>query len=277
MDAEWFEIREVGDATWAIDDQGSDIMYLVRGKERCLLMDTGWGVGDLPVLVASLSPLPLMVVNTHGHPDHTFGNGQFAQVHVHAADEAFVRTSPSTEMRRWILENVLPKPIPPDFKFDAWAASAAGSLVPVQDGHVFDLGGRALQVISVPGHTSGSICLLDRQAGYLFAGDTLLPGTIWLHLDESLPLRQFHGNLRRLQNLADEFDYILPAHADLQALPLPKDILDDLVAGIERILTGELVGQEEKTFAGDGLRCDFCSCGILYRPDRIEGEAAGVE
>ncbi|MBN1814644.1 MAG: MBL fold metallo-hydrolase [Anaerolineae bacterium] len=270
MGVEWFGVRVVGDATWAIDDRGSDMLYLVAGQERCLLIDTGWGVGDLPALAASLSPLPVVVVNTHGHPDHAFGNGQFAQVYVHAADEAFVRAMPSAESREWIVENILPTPLPADFQFDTWGTAGVGSLVAVQDGHVFDLGGRALQVVLVPGHTPGSICLLDRQARLLFTGDSVLPGTVWLHLDESLPLRQFHKNLQRLQGFTDEFDYILPGHADLQTLPLPKAMLDDLVAGIGCILTGELVGREEKTFAGDGLRCDFGSCGIVYRPDRLE-------
>lgn len=269
MSSEWFDVKEVGDATWAIDDRGSDLLYLAAGQERCLLMDTGWGVGDLSALVASLSPLPLTVVNTHGHPDHVLGNGQFAQVYVHAADEAVARELPSIEMRSWIMGNVLPKPVPADFQFDAWAVAGPGVLDTVQGGHVFDLGGRALEVISVPGHTPGSICLLDRQARVLFTGDAVLPGPIWLHLDESLPLHQFHENLRRLQGLAGAFDDILPGHADLQTLPLSKDLLDDLVAGIGRILAGELVGREEKTFAGDGLRCDFGSCGIVYRPDRL--------
>lgn len=75
--------------------------------------------------------------------------------------------------------------------------------------------------------------------------------------------------MKRVQGFAGAFDHILPAHGDLQALPLPKSVLDDLVVGIESILAGESVGQEEKTFAGDGLRCDFGSCSILYRPDRL--------
>ena len=73
----------------------------------------------------------------------------------------------------------------------------------------------------------------------------------------------------RLQTFSDAFDDILPGHADLQSLPLSKDLLDELVAGIERILSGDLVGREEQTFVGDGLRCDFGSCGIVYRPDRL--------
>ncbi|MFL7795052.1 MAG: MBL fold metallo-hydrolase [Anaerolineae bacterium] len=269
MGSEWFRVRDVGDATWAIDDRGSDVMYPVSGEERCLLMDTGWGVGDLPALVASLTSLPLTVVNTHDHPDHTFGNGQFDRVYVHATDEVAARKLPPAEMRAWIVDNVLPKPLPEGFQFDAWAVAGPGALDTIQDGHVFDLGGRILEAISVPGHTPGSICLLDRQAKILFTGDSVLPGAIWLHLDESLPLRQFHENLQRLQDMADAFDTILPGHADLQALPLSKTLLDDLIAGIGRILAGELVGREEKTFAGDGLRCDFGSCGIVYRPDRL--------
>ena len=74
---DWLKVRQLDDDTWAIDDHGQDICYLVCGQDRCLLIDTGWGIGDLRALVAELNPLPLTVVNTHGHPDHTFGNWQF--------------------------------------------------------------------------------------------------------------------------------------------------------------------------------------------------------
>ena len=265
---EWFRTRRVGKATWAIDDNGCDIMYLIGGDERCLLMDTGWGIGGLKGLVASLSLLPLVVVNSHGHPDHAFGNGLFAEVHIHEADERFVNKPPSRETCNWIIENLLPKPLPQDFNPDAWATSVP-SLKKIRDGHVFELGGRSLQVISVPGHTPGSVCLLDPEARLLFTGDTVLAGPIWLHLEESAPLHEFHGNLQRLQEFAGEFDYILPAHGGLDALPLSKEYVDELVTGIGKILEGRLVGREEKTFAGDGLRCDFQSCGVVYRPDRL--------
>ncbi len=39
--------------------------------------------------------------------------------------------------------------------------------------------------------------------------------------------------------------------------------------GVEAILDGRAIGQLEQTFAGDGLRCDFGSCGIVYRPDKL--------
>ncbi len=267
--AAWFETRYVGNAVWAIDDRGCDTMYLVAGKEKCLLIDTGWGVGDLAGLVASLSPLPLTVVNTHGHPDHSFGNGQFEQIHLLKEPWSDPPTAPPIEMRRWIVDNILPKPLPSDFDLNTWATSLPDSLTPTQDGHVFDLGGRSLEVVATPGHSPGSVCLLDRQARYLFTGDSVLTGTVWLHLDESLPLGQFYEGLKRLQGLADQFDYVLSAHVELSELPLPRSLLDDLVDGVALILSGDLVGTEEKTFAGSGLQCDFGSCSVLYRADRL--------
>jgi len=243
-------------------------MYLVSGNEKSLLIDTGWGIGGLETLAASLSPLPLIVMNSHGHPDHTYGNGLFGEVYIHEADERFVSSAPSRETCTWISENILPKPLPEEFNPDTWATSVP-SIEKIRDGHIFELGDRSLQVVSVPGHTPGLVCLLDREARLLFTGDSILAGPIWLHLDESAPLRKFHKNLQRLEEFGDEFDYILPAHGSLQALPLSKEYLAELVEGIGQILDGKLVGREEKTFAGDGLRCDFRSCGIVYRPDRM--------
>jgi hydroxyacylglutathione hydrolase len=264
----WFETRLVAPRTWAIDDHGSDVIYLIAGNERALLLDTGWGVGDLPGLVASLTALPLLVVNTHGHPDHTFGNGQFDQVHIHPADEPLARTLPSPEQRQRSFAH-LPKPLPEGFDLSTWATLLPTSVVPIQDGQTFDLGGRMLEAIALPGHSPGSICLLDRQARLLFTGDSIHSGTIWLHLDNSLPLRHFLSNLRRVYDRAGAFEGILPAHGRLARFPLPKQTLDDLIAGIGRILSGQIVGREEHTFAGDGLRCDFGSCSVIYRPDRL--------
>jgi glyoxylase-like metal-dependent hydrolase (beta-lactamase superfamily II) len=268
----WYETREVGEGIWAIDEQGTNTMYLIRGNEKCLLLDTGWGASNLPRLVRTLCTLPLIVVNSHGHPDHTFGNGLFPEVHIHPGDKPFMQEPPTLETRQWIRDHadeVLHGALPVDFAFDQWATTVPKSIVDVRDRDTFDLGGRTLEVIELPGHSQGGICLLDRMMRSLFVGDSILTGAIWLQLPESLPLSQFHKNLQRVQGFADQFDHIFPAHAELDQLPLPKSILDDLIKGIGKILAGELVGEPEETFAGNGLRCDFGTCGILYKPDRM--------
>jgi hypothetical protein len=101
------------------------------------------------------------------------------------------------------------------------------------------------------------------------SGDSIHSGTIWLQLDESVSLQQFLENLQRVQDRSDALDHILPGHGRLSHLPLPKHVLADLIAGIETVLRGEIDGREERTFAGDGLCCDFGSCSIIYRPDRL--------
>jgi len=268
----WYETRKVGKCIWAIDEHGTNTMYLIRGEEKCLLLDTGWGICNLLELVESLCTLPLIVVNSHGHPDHTFGNGLFSEVHIHPADKSFVQVAPTLETRQWIYDNadiVLSDDLPAEFEFDRWATTVPESIIPIQDGDIFELGNRRLEVVELAGHSPGSICILDRMTRSLFAGDSILTGSIWLQLNESLPLSQYHQNLQRIQKFSDQFDYILPAHVKLDQLPLPKTILDDLVNGIEKILAGELIGELEETFAGVGLRCDFGTCGILYNPDRI--------
>jgi hydroxyacylglutathione hydrolase len=264
----WFQTQPVAPKTWAIDDGGNDIIYLIAGSQRALLLDTGWGVADLLGLVASLTKLPLTVVNSHGHPDHTFGNGQFTRVHIHPADAPMVRHSPPPERRRWIAQHVLGASLPDSFDVRTWATSVP-ELLPLQDGQTFDLGDRTLQIVTLPGHSSGSICLLDLQERLLFTGDFVLPGVVWLHLDESLPLQTFLAHLYRVRDLADKFDSLLPSHGDLVSLHFPTHTLADLAHGIERILRGKVVGKEEHTFAGDGLRCDFGTCGIVYNPDRL--------
>lgn len=75
----WFTTHKIAPNTWAIDDNGIDVIYLIAGTEHALLIDTGMGIGDLAAEVQKLTSLPLIVANTHGHIDHVSGNGQFPQ------------------------------------------------------------------------------------------------------------------------------------------------------------------------------------------------------
>ena len=79
----------------------------------------------------------------------------------------------------------------------------------------------------------------------------------------------FYANVRRLQEVADRFDVLLPAHAELPARSYPRDLIAELVEGIALILDGTLVGQPERTAIGEGLRSEFGSTGVTYRSDRL--------
>ena len=90
--------------------------------------------------------------------------------------------------------------------------------VTVKNGHVFNLGGRQLEVIETPGHTPGSICLVDRENKLLFSGDNNNTA-VWLFLPESLHLSTYLISLRNLAARISEFKTILPGHG------IPKKVI----------------------------------------------------
>src|SRR4030042_2282023 len=156
----WFLVRELDERTWAINDHGHSLIYLVAGQERALRIDTGWGVGDLPALVDSLTPLPLTVVNTHGHPDHFCGNGPFGRAHLNRSDRFLVQP-PSAREVEWIKTNLLSLRLPDEISLDNWRPDPGAVLDELEDGLVFDLGGRTVEAIALPGHSPGSVCLFE--------------------------------------------------------------------------------------------------------------------
>jgi enterochelin esterase-like enzyme/glyoxylase-like metal-dependent hydrolase (beta-lactamase superfamily II) len=233
--SEGFTTTVVASGVWRIEDSRGGVMYLVAGEERALLIDTGWGEGDLSACVAALTPLPLLVVNTHGHPDHIAGNAQFPEVHIHTND--------------------LPL-----------AQESGARLIPIHDGYVFDLGHRAIRVIGVPGHSPGSICLLDERARILYSGDTPRPGPLWLHVPHALNVQAMRTTLKRLRTFADRFDLLAPSHG--QPGPVGS-ILDDLVECATRIVSGKLVGQPQESRFGPCLLAGYGSAAIFYLEDRV--------
>jgi hydroxyacylglutathione hydrolase len=260
---DWFKVREVGPGTWAIDDNGQDTIYLIEGDESALLIDTGWGVGDLPALVKSLTDRPVTVVNSHGHPDHAYGDDQFPEVYISPADMPTVRSY--FARREEFLESTIAKIAPPGFDASTWATKQP-NLLPVRAGHVFHLGKRSLEVLPLAGHSPGSIIFLDRKNRQLFTGDSILIGTLWLYLDESRPLREYEKNLRAIQAKSHAWDHILAAHGPA---PLTNALLDDIIAGVEKITSGRVVGYPERTFVGEGLRVNFQMTAIIYNPDNV--------
>ena len=64
-----FTLQQVSRDVWAIDEFGIDIMYLIIGTERALLIDTGIGIGNIRSVVETMTHLPYDVVNTHHHYD----------------------------------------------------------------------------------------------------------------------------------------------------------------------------------------------------------------
>jgi len=72
-----YEHDTLASGVYRISDFRTANCYLVVGNEKAMLIDMGTGVGDLKGFIRTITPLPLIVVATHGHVDHIGGCGQF--------------------------------------------------------------------------------------------------------------------------------------------------------------------------------------------------------
>jgi len=192
--------------------------WLVRGRDRDLLVDAGIGVADLgEEVMAHAGREPLLFV-THGHYDHVGGAHAFGQRWCHRAEGPAV-TEPeqdplvTADLPPAFLDALAadePGGVPPPYLVDA--APRAGwrpenyRVVPapptrvLEDGDVVDLGDRSLEVVHLPGHTPGSAALFERDTGTLFSGDVVYDGTLLDELPES-SIGAYVASMRRLLTL----------------------------------------------------------------------------
>ena len=240
MEGKELFIKEVRPGIFLMDEAHEATGYLVVGAEKACLIDTMNGYNDLNQAVRKMTDKPVTVVNTHGHPDHIFGNVYFQEAYMHPADR---------ELARSFTDN-------PEF------LKAFGSLTmpPFRDilpGDVIDLGGRTLEVFALPGHTPGGILLLLREDRILFTGDSV-NHHLWMQLDGCLPMREFLKELDRVMFLQERADIILHGHArDEDDISLLRCLRE----GVKEICEGKTAEDKPyRWFGGTDLqhafRCD---------------------
>lgn len=269
MTTPWYDVDEILPDVIRVNDGDLDLSYIVRGSRRTGVIDTGMGIGNLAPIVARYARAAPLVINTHAHPDHWGGNGQFPECWVGAREWDWVQA----EMAKHAFDAPMatddalamlkPKrPLPPDFdpaRFTFDQAMTPARLL--KEGEIIDLGGFCFEVLVFPAHTLGSVFLLERERRLLFSGDTVLRGTIWLHLIESAPPEVVFSTYERLAEYADLVDYVLPAHG---VSPQPPSVLVALRDAAREIAAGRVEPAFEHTFAGDGWLYRSGEFGLLF-------------
>ena len=275
---EYAQVHPIGERLWAIDEIGKTILYLYEGDERVLLVDTGFGLLDLKKLAEELCPgKELLVVNTHAHGDHNSGNGQFDRVFCGRMDEPSSHQPMDEATRKRFAKSFFTdNPLAAGAVIAAWRPQPAGRTLPLADGDVIDLGGTRLTVLETPGHTIGSICLWDRDAGLLFTGDLALTWEVWGQLECSSALKYYAQSLRRLAGL--NAGRVCPAHGrpdnpyGVPIYELPPNALNVYARGTEAIVEGKSVGEPYDCFIRGGLCAYFEIGGMVYDPQRLGNE-----
>lgn len=257
----WFIYKKITNEIWQINDHGLDNVYIIIGKDSVLLIDTGMGVSDLKGYITSLVKLPIIVVNTHGHSDHAGGNNQFDKVYAHPDDFEMIRQPRDPEGAERFFRHFLSpdEPLPSLLEFTKQA-----ELIPIKDGHIFDLGDRKVEVIEVPGHTKGSICLLDKKTGTLITGDNNNSQT-WLFLRDCTPLETYLKSLDKLIERKKDFTLVLPGHGD----PYDTELIVEHQICVNNILSGNCEPTDITTFAGSGKLCVYKRANVIFNPNNL--------
>lgn len=209
---EIYTIREWAPGIFRIGNSGV-YMDLIVGHDRALLFDTGYGFGNLKDLIGSITDKPLYVVNSHGHVDHACGNAQFGGAYIHHDDLELCREHNGRQMRQAELDTA---EVPMDFDLEQYLNLGTGKLIPVKEGHVFELGGLDLEIIHLPGHTAGSIGLWCPERKLLWVGDAL-NSFVWLFLPEAQSLQTYLHTLHKAAALP--FSHMFQSH---EPDPVPK-------------------------------------------------------
>lgn len=138
--------------------------------------------------------------------------------------------------------------LPEGFDEEKYSGQGCGHLVPVTEGEVFDLGGITLRVVELPGHTRGSIGLVCKEKGLLYAGDAL-NGSLWLFLPESMNLETYIKTIQKAQQI--DFDKLVMAHEPQLA---DKSVLEDFLDCAENLDFGKGIPFETTLVRDDSAR-----------------------
>lgn len=224
-----YEVIRINENTWRIEDQGVRF-FLLAGTEKALLVDSGMAVKNARDIAAGLTDLPLSLLNTHSDRDHTGSNAQFSEFYMHPADEPAYRQG-----------------------------GGQGTVLPVGEGDILDLGDRPLDIIHIPGHTPGSIAVLDVKGRFLISGDPIQDGSIFM-FGPGRDLKIYADSLERLEGFADRFDEVWPSHG---SFPVSPALIPQLKEAARKVLAGELTGTKMDMFGRSIVRYDAGVAGFL--------------
>jgi hydroxyacylglutathione hydrolase len=216
-------------------------MGLVIGTKRAAIVDTGLGLADLRKFAQQFTDLPIVAVSTHGHLDHVGADQLFDLSYIAKEDEQTMLSS--TRAKR--LASYTTMFMPGNAEMIAFAEKNMVADKPfkyefMKDGDKIDLGGVDLEVVAMPGHSPGSVAILDRRDGVAFTGDSVLFRTV-VGTRQNLP--NYIKSLDHFTERSKGIDVIINGH---QWQPMSQYDVQELRELAQGIADGSIKGVPDK-------------------------------
>lgn len=254
-------------------------MMLIVGDRRAALIDSGTGTPGLIEYVREITDLPLILLHTHGHPDHIGGDEQLvnagAERYLSHADLPLVKDCTHAERMSYVRQIAAAQMS--GAEYDDFITFMESNLshdcdmpfLDVSEGDIFDLGGATLGVTAFPGHTAGSLAYVYRETETIFLGDAIILLPFIFFGDTTV--EDYLVTVRKFNSLKSGYREIYAGHSDNQ---MPEDLGDklleacmDVMAGAEgEPLPGWGDARVHLSHKGEG-RHD--SIGIAFNPNHI--------
>ncbi len=262
-----YRVNNVGNIAKEINEMMVS-SFLIEGEKKALLLDTGMDIFNIKKFVSSMTNKELIVVNSHFHPDHSNGNHKFDKIYIGKDDmPTFTKKDPYFKLVDDISKGIFRKgaafraltPVIDKFLKPSKGHTKYEAL---KDGEKIDLGGRTLIVKNFPGHTPGSITLLDKENQFIFMGDACNMGT-WMWTNPDCNLHDYANTARKYYNdvKKDGYKKIRGSH-----VPFNNNIsfIKDYADWVDKLTPDKAL----KKFNMPGAQSQFC---IAMKPSLKHG------
>ncbi|MEI8178325.1 MBL fold metallo-hydrolase [Aestuariivirga sp.] len=235
----WYEIRRVDNGLSRILESHVAPwmrcnMWLIHGRERNLLVDSGMGLRPLKPEIAALAERPVAAICTHCHFDHIGCAHEFDTRLGHRIEDADY-TTPSLDRScasNWIGAELLTALPHEGYELSSFRLTPAPLTGHIDEGDILDTGDRVFNVLHLPGHSPGSIALYERATRTLFSGDVIYDGMLIDNAWHS-NAEDYETSLRRLKELP--VDQVHAGHEGSFGRQRLHELIDSYLAGGQRL------------------------------------------
>lgn len=216
---EWFTIDKIDDTTYCISEYRhweETHCYLLNGRDRSLLIDTGLGIENISEPVRRLTGRPVTAAATHVHWDHIGGHRYFPDFYAHEAELGWLNGEFPLSIGT-VREMVLDRCDPPEgFDVNSYEMFQGTPTRLLADGETIDLGGRVIEALHTPGHSPGHLCFWEPGRGWLFTGDLVYKDVLFAYYPSTDPAA-YLASLQKVAALGAK--RVFPAHHSLDIQP----------------------------------------------------------
>ena len=230
---DWFTVEQMDNDTYVISEykhREETHCYLLLGRDKALLIDTGLGVANIKEVVNKITNLPIMVVTTHVHWDHIGGHALFEHFGVFENEKEWIHNRfplPLDVVKSNLMDETCD--FPKEFELEKYEVFQGVPQRLLFDNDEIDLGERKARVIHTPGHSPGHCCFYEEERKYLYSGDLIYKGCLDMFYPSTDP-ELFMQSINKTSRL--KVVKIMPGHHDLD---ISVDIILKIQAAFEAL------------------------------------------